>query len=262
MSATHDSPPPEVSRWIRAVRAAWRDLTGGPDVPDATRPTLVAVSGGADSAALAIALATLSEARVVLACVQHDLRPAELVHDDREAVRSLAATLGARLVTEHVSVGTGNVEHEARRARYRALERAATATGCRFIATAHHARDQIETVVMALCRGGAPEALVGVRSRRTLPGSGVEIIRPMLAIDPAPVRAVCEAFGYEPRVDATNADPARMRARVRRLVVPALQECFPAVGDQVTSATQRLAARLRKLPIDEALDVRDEPVEP
>lgn len=107
----------EAASWIRGVRAAWRELSGGSGIADALRPTLVAVSGGADSAAVAIALGSIAEARIVLGHIVHDQRSAELVHDDRVAVAELGARLGVRVVVEHVRSGEGNAEHAARRAR-------------------------------------------------------------------------------------------------------------------------------------------------
>ena len=126
--------------------------------------------------ALAIALGTLDAPRVVLATVQHDLRPAELVHDDRAAVLRLGRLLGARVVSEHALVADGNAEHEARDARYRALSRFARREGCGWLATAHHGGDQLETVLLAMGRGASPAALLGIHESRPAAEDGVTVI--------------------------------------------------------------------------------------
>lgn len=247
--------PEDIGPWIRRVRGAWRELTGGANRPDSARATLVAVSGGADSAALAVALGTLADARIVLGLILHDLRPAELVEDDRRAVEALAQSLGLRLLVEHAAAREGNAEHGARRARYAALERLAAQSGCRHIATAHHGWDQAETVLMALCRGGSADALVGIRERRASGTAGVDVIRPMLACDPRDAHRVCRALGYAPRTDATNADPARARARFRARVVPHLALEHPDLGAQLRSSASQLEDRLAGLPTQQSADI-------
>lgn len=240
---------------MRRVRGAWRSLTGGPNVADAMRPTLVAVSGGADSAALAVALATLDTGRVVLGLVMHDLRPAELVHDDRRRLDSLARRLGVRLITEHCRVGEGNAEHAARRARYAALETMAAEAGCSFIATGHHAHDQLETLLLAMCRGASPAAMRGILRVRESQTPGIRVIRPALAETPDSAAAVCRAYGYEPRTDATNRDPARARAWLRRRVVPMLAGRFPSLGECLDSTTAQLAGVLSGLPAEDLAEI-------
>ncbi len=225
-------------------------------MPDALRTTLVAVSGGADSAALAIALATLSGSRIVLGLVLHDQRPAELIHDDRVAVGTLASRLGVRVVTDHARGGEGNAEHAARSARYARLDRMARSLGCRFIATAHHAYDQTETLLLAMVRGGSPEALIGIhRSRRYSDASAVQIIRPALKLMPQGAARVCEEHGYTPRLDATNRDPARARARLRHTVAPQLAHATPNLGEMLARTVSRLERRLSELPVEQGSDV-------
>lgn len=230
----------EHAGWIRSVRASWRSLTGGTDTPDSVRSTLIAVSGGADSAALAIALATLNQARVVLGLVLHDLRPSELVADDRRRVEALGRLLDIRVVCEYVRTGLGNAEHEARKVRYQALAGMATSNGCSYVATGHHAHDQIETLMLALCRGGSVQSLMGIRPVRKL--QGVQLVRPMLNHFPEEARSICEAYGYRPRVDATNVDPARARAWFRSEVLPALTARYPRAGSQLSSTISDLQA--------------------
>ena len=246
----------EAASWIRGVRAAWRELSGGSGIADALRPTLVAVSGGAASAAVAIALGSIAEARIVLGHIVHDQRPAELVHDDRLAVSELGARLGVRVVVDHVRSGEGSVEHAARRARYAALDAIAGDHGCPFVVTGHHSRDQAETVLLAMLRGGSPDALLGIRRSRLLDdGSDRRVLRPALELHPGGAARVCSEFGYAPRVDATNRDPARARAELRRDVIPSLERVRDDLGPVLARTLSRLEARLGSSAVEECSDV-------
>lgn len=231
--------------WCRAVRRRWRALAGGASLPDAQRATLVAVSGGADSVALALALGTLRRTRVVLAYVAHDLRPAELVRDDVDAVDRLARRLGRALVIEHVGVPAGNAEAGARAVRYEALALLADRVECPFIATGHHAGDQLETVLLALLRGGSPSALAGIRPARPAGFGSARLVRPMLERRPDEARAACAAFGAPWRCDATNADPARARSAIRGAVRALLDE-NPQAGESMERAVESIRALLQR----------------
>lgn len=216
--AAADSPPEQRPQWLDVVRRdagardmvrRWREHTGG------SAPTLVACSGGVDSCALLLALRA-ARAPLVVAHVVHDLRPPETAHADRDFVRSLADSLGLDLVIDevHVRADRDNLEAAARRARYRALERIARRAGLRFVATAHHADDQFESIVMALLRGAAPAALAGVAPRRAL-AEGVTLIRPMLGLVREDAVRLCRAAGVQWREDATNQDRSRTRSALR-----------------------------------------------
>lgn len=230
----------------RIVRA-WRELTGDPASgrPRRIGPgarTLVACSGGADSSALLLALATASR-DVVVAHVIHDLRPRAETEADRIAVRRLAQWLGLECDERWISVprgrGTGNPEALARRLRYAALEEMARAHGCRFVATAHHADDQLETMLMGLIRGAGPRGLAGIAVRRPMTGpGGVQLIRPMLGdrsgrVAPstrADAEAICRAAGWSWRTDLTNADATLLRNAIRRNVLPILESLRPGAS--------------------------------
>ncbi len=242
----------------RAIVAAWRQLTSPPGTRrrGSGEPVLVACSGGADSSALVLALAS-ARAPGIVAHVVHDLRPRRTALRDRDAARRLAGRVGWPFVETEVRVRSprGNLEALARRARYAALTELAQARGIDFIATAHHADDQLETILMRLLRGSEPSRLAGVAGSRRLPpaggvvcvppllwreggrmrvlGQGPLLIRPMLGVSRDDARAICRAARWKWAQDATNRDTTRLRARLRARVVPLLKRIRPDVLERV-----------------------------
>lgn len=262
---------------MSSLARAWRELTeaaSGERMSNADRRTLVACSGGADSAALAIGLAAVSR-EVVIGHVVHDLRPEAESLSDRDAVRRLAGLLGLEFVESllRVRAGVGNVEARARKARYAALAGLAAKTGCRYVATAHHADDQLESVLMALVRGAGPRGLSGVARRRSAERSAsigadarVWIIRPLLGTEdgrgPAWERADCEALcrnaGWVWSEDSTNADVGLLRNAIRRDVAPVLKRLRPQAARRAAAAA-RVQRQLAELLADAARQAsRDE----
>ncbi len=225
----------------RSIIEAWRRLTGGPSVPDADRCTLVACSGGGDSSAMAIALAS-SGGAVVLGHVVHDLRSASESESDAQQANELADLLGIPFerAIVHVRDLPGNAEANAREARYEALEAMAREHGCPFVATAHHAGDQAETMLMAAARGAGPSGLAGIDSARPL-SPVVTLIRPMLRVAPQEARALCDAAGWQPAIDATNSDVSRTRARVRHEVLGGIIEAMPTLLERLSDTSEVLA---------------------
>lgn len=223
---------------VKATLSAWRRLSGGARVPDSDRRTLVACSGGADSAALAIAIACAG-VRPIVGHVLHDMRPRAEAAADRDAVRELSARLGLECVESEVRVPrqSGNEENEARRLRYAALVDLASRHACPFVAVGHHADDQLETVIMRLLRGSSARGLAGMGETRRL-SRGITLVRPMLDLTRAECEGVCTAAGYEFRVDATNADTTRLRSAVRHLVTPVLRSIRPDAARRAATAAR------------------------
>ncbi len=239
-------PPNRRDKPVATILREWRRLTS---LPGARRagpgaPTLVACSGGADSAALVLALAAAGSGAgpIVVAHIVHDLRDPVLALADRDAVRALAAALGLKFVEAavHIKALRGNAEALARRERYAALAQLARDSSVKFIATAHHADDQLESILMALVRGAGPRALAGVAPSRRLTRD-TTIIRPMLGVTRADAQAICRAAGYEPRIDHTNADTSRLRSAIRTHVTPALRALRPAAALKSAQAASLLA---------------------
>lgn len=208
----------------------------------------MACSGGADSSALAVALSAAAR-DLVIAHVVHDLRPPAERLADRDAARDLARRLGVEFVEAHIRPGAagGNAEATARAMRYRALARLSMRCGCRFIATAHHADDQLETVLMALLRGAGPSGLAGIARRRPLRPDGstgrtIEegpiLIRPMLGVTRAEARSLCREAGVTWSEDRTNADGRRLRAALRARVLPVLEELRPGTSLRASRAAE------------------------
>ncbi len=221
---------------------------------------LTAVSGGCDSVALLMALDTIAGQRrwglkLTVGHVHHHLRGPDA---DRDAafVRALADRLDRPFEQRDIRPGgeSGNLEANARRMRYAALADIAQTCGAGWIATAHHGDDQIETLLMRALRGSSAEGLRGIAWRRRLP-SGHTLIRPMLLADRALVMDYLAQLGQPHREDRTNMDTSRLRARLRRDVLPVLRELSndPAKRAAALSEHMRDLHRLVEEQIDAAL---------
>ncbi|WP_017792023.1 tRNA lysidine(34) synthetase TilS [Leucobacter salsicius] len=247
-----------VRKCLTAYLRGSRANTGA--AAEASPLVLVALSGGADSLALAFALAheaPRSGVRSGAIIIDHGLQPGSA--EVAEAAAAQARQLGLTpVIVERVHVDgesdRGGPEAAARSARYEAFTNAATATGARAILTAHTHDDQAEQVLLGIARGSGLRSIAGIPARRTLgdePAAGV-MLRPFLAPDgetgaPAITRATTEAAcaDYEASFwrDPHNSDPTYARVRVRERVLPMLEaELGPGVAD----ALVRTAALARE----------------
>jgi tRNA(Ile)-lysidine synthase len=227
-------PDPAVAQVRSAVRPA---LTAS------EQPVLVACSGGADSLALAAAVAFEAPRAGVPAgavTVDHGLQPGSAVRAADTA--ALLRNLGLAPVTVvRVTVGSdGGPEAAARSARYTALRTAAAEHVAR-IALGHTLDDQAETVLLGLGRGSGPRSVAGMVEHRV--GGGAPFWRPLLGIRRATTRAACAAQELPVWDDPWNADPAYTRVRLRTEVLPLLEE---VLGGGVAPALARTAALLRE----------------
>lgn len=234
--------PEDTATAQRRIIRSWRALTGGSAVRDDARPTLLAVSGGADSSALAIALAGKPGVSGI-GHVVHDMRPPEQSEADCELVEQLGQKLSLPVHVERVHVPRGNAEGNARTVRYEALAAIAQATGCRYVATGHHADDVLETMLAHLIRGTGPRGLRGPAPRRQL-HDGITLVRPMLHATRAQAEAICKAHSWQWADDATNNDPgtpdAPLRAALRARVLPVLEELRPGAATRAARAAQAI----------------------
>ncbi|MAT81678.1 MAG: tRNA lysidine(34) synthetase TilS [Phycisphaerae bacterium] len=208
-------------------------------------PVVLAVSGGRDSLALLIASAVLRDhddfailPRVVH--VHHHLRPE--ADDEADHVLKVAAMLDIPAEVRNLELSDGTPD-EARRLRYEAL--VAGAVDCRsgLVATGHHAEDQLETILAALGRGAGPGGLAGMPRSRGL-SDGVSLIRPLLGICRNDAADLCRAADIRWCDDPGNANPDTQRGRLRRDVLPVLEEMWPGVASRVaaTADLQAIAA--------------------
>ncbi len=127
------------------------------------------------------------------------------------------------------------LEAAARRARYRFLEEAAGRLGARFVATAHTADDQAETVLHRIVRGTGIRGLAGMKRARRL--GHATLVRPLLGIRHAELQAYLEAVGQPCRHDPSNLDPRFTRNRIRHGLLPRLQAGY---NPEVVEALLRL----------------------
>jgi len=194
---------------------------------------LVAVSGGPDSLALLRALHRLRNAnagRLLIAHFNHRLRGGDSDADEALVVE-VSARLGCpcevgRASPEEIRSRNGDgLEAAARQARYRFLTKTAERLGARYVAVAHTADDQAETILHRVLRGTGIGGLAGMRRVRPL-SPATTLIRPLLAVRRDELRSYLDAIGQPYRVDASNLDPRRTRNRIRHQLLPELAACF------------------------------------
>ncbi|MGV3564120.1 MAG: tRNA lysidine(34) synthetase TilS [Nocardioides sp.] len=228
-------PHPSVAATRVAVRRELADVPAGSTV-------VVACSGGADS--LALAAATVHEARaggwrVVGATVDHQLQEGSAAQAAR-VVEQLAAlgideTLTARVTVAWEPGGEGP-EGAARRARYAVLGQVAEHSRAAVVLLGHTRDDQAETVLLGLARGSGARSLAGMRRAFDV------YRRPFLDLSRDDTVTACQVLGLDAWDDPHNSDPGYARVRVRRSVLPVLEE---HLGPGVAAALARTAQQLR-----------------
>ncbi|HKB31165.1 MAG TPA: tRNA lysidine(34) synthetase TilS [Streptosporangiaceae bacterium] len=225
-------PHPAVAAVRRAAREGLSDLPPGSLV-------LAACSGGADSLALAAALAFTAPKLSLRAggvTVDHGLQPGSAERARR--VAGLLTELGLEPVERVAAeVGrSGGPEAAARTARYAALDETARRLGAAAVLLGHTLDDQAETVLLGLARGSGARSLAG------MPARAGRYRRPLLGVRRGATCAACTALGLATWDDPHNHDPAFTRARVRHEVLPTLER---ALGPGVAAALARTAGQLR-----------------
>jgi len=179
----------------------------------------VAVSGGPDSIALLLLAHAARPGSVEAATVDHGLRPESAA--EAQWVAQLCQELGVRHETLRVAVEAGNLQSKAREARYHALDDWMGRSGLIVVATAHHADDQAETLLMRLNRGSGLPGLTGVRPSGTVPGGKGRLLRPLLGWRKTELEALVRAAGIEPIADPSNRDSRFDRVRIRQALAGA-----------------------------------------
>jgi hypoxanthine phosphoribosyltransferase len=228
-------PHPAVAEVRAAVRRCLAEFPAGGLV-------VAACSGGADSLALAAALAHEGPREGLRAggvTVDHGLQPGS-AERAREVARVLTG-LGLHPVacvpaTVPGAAGRGGPEAAARQARYSALAGAADRLGATAVLLGHSLDDQAESVLLGLARGSGARSLAGMSASRG------RYRRPLLGVSRATLRAACAALGLRAWEGPHNTDPGFARARVRHAALPALEA---ALGPGVAAALARSASQLR-----------------
>lgn len=206
---------------------------------------LAACSGGADSLAMAAALAFEAPRlglRAGAVTVDHGLQPgsadqaARVVGTLRGLGLDPVHSLRVRVAGRGAGTRFPGPEAAARQARYAAIETAAVECAAAAVMLGHTMDDQAETVLLGLARGSGARSLAGMRA------AAGPYRRPLLGLRRDQTRAACAALHLEPWEDPQNADPAYARTRVRQQILPAMEELL---GPGITEALARTADRLR-----------------
>ncbi|MEE2937288.1 MAG: tRNA lysidine(34) synthetase TilS [Planctomycetota bacterium] len=201
---------------------------------------VIGCSGGADSVGLLTLLAELRHdvaagpaGFLVAAHFNHGLRGAESDRD-QQFVQELAERLGVQYACRD---GDGAAADEAgmRQQRIDFLTETAHRTGARYIALAHSADDNIETVLHHLLRGTGPSGLTGIRSFRPI-GTDLVLARPLLQVRREQIRDGLRANKQSWCEDSSNQNADFRRNWIRHKVIPLLQEQFPKAGDAILRA--------------------------
>ena len=218
------------------IRSAVRECLSGCSAGDTV---LVAVSGGADSLALAAALVPESKnalINLVGVTIDHQLQKSS--GEQATKVHSQLSSLGIsqiEIVKVDVEMVDG-LEASARRARYAALDAVAEKLNANLIFLGHTLNDQAESVLLGLARGSGARSLSGM-ARYT-----GKYCRPLLEITRSETLAACTENNLTPWIDPHNSDSQFARVRVRTDALPKLEE---SIGPGITEALARSADLLR-----------------
>jgi tRNA(Ile)-lysidine synthase len=241
-------PGMRLNQFPRLLLAEWRKLK----LPLSGEPVVVAVSGGADSTALLLAIDELKShvrlsTEIFVAHLDHRLRKSS--GTDAKWVSELASKLGYRSVigrskvAENARATKDNLEQAAREARYAFLERTAKKLSANYVLTAHTMDDQAETVLLRLMRGSAGSGLGGMEPLRPLAkDSSIKLARPLLWARRTDTEDYCRIRRTEFLTDEMNDDRRFARVKVRKQLLPLMQ----SFNNRIVEALSRTAAQLRE----------------
>jgi len=240
-----------MNKFVRNLLTEWRKLS----LPFEDETFIVAVSGGADSVSLLLALDDLRKRkklklRFVIAHYNHDLRGKES-ESDAEFVKNLAEKLDYEFTIGKGKIDKkGNLEQNARLARYKFLLAAAENFHAHGILTAHTINDQAETFLLNLIRGSGVSGLSAMRAvnpnfnlqdKNHSFESSIKLVRPLLNWAN---REDNEKYCHENKIefcrDAMNEDLNFKRVRVRKILLPLLKEFNPKIIETLATTSRLL----------------------
>jgi len=207
---------------------------------------VVGVSGGGDSIALlllciAASMQQSSLFTVTVGHIHHGLRTES--DDEQLFVEELCERFNVPCVTKKIVVKpkNGSLAAGAREARYESLCEIAKANNATAVLVAHHAEDQLETMLMALCRGGGLRKIAGMAPSRSLQ-NGITLLRPVLHAEKQTLLDICICADVQWCEDPTNTDSSTPRGRLRKDVIPVLRELWSAADRHAANASSMLHA--------------------
>ncbi len=256
--------------FVRKLITEWRQL----ELPFSDSSVVVAISGGADSVSLLLAMDDLFKRkkiqhRIIAAHFNHGLRSAES-DGDESFVRELSHSLGVECVCERGNVSsTGNLEQNARDSRYEFLREIAVANSAFAVLTGHTLNDQAETFLMNLIRGSGVDGLTAMPSIRYLLApvtnevepartktvehlkfeisdlrSEINLIRPLLTwARREDTESFCRENGVEYRNDAMNHDVEFSRVRIRKELIPLMVSMNPKIVETLAATAGLMVDR-------------------
>ena len=270
--------------FVRNLITEWRRL----DLPIEGGVVVVGVSGGADSVSLLLALHKLRETeklnlRIVAGHFNHRLRHQESDADE-EFVRRLTSEHRIEFaVGQAETLGKGNLEQNARDLRYSFLTQTANNLNAFAVLTGHTINDQAETFLINLIRGSGPEGLAGMRPVRSFefqvsssesPEANSELesrnselgtrnppllVRPLLAwAKRRDTEEYCDARGVDYRYDTMNEDTAFQRVRIRKILLPLLEDFNPKIIETLSNTAGLMQKLAGSASFRNQLDAPDE----
>ena len=233
-------------KFVRKLITEWRRL----EMPFSDETVIVAVSGGADSTALLLALIDLKRRKklqleFIVAHFNHKLRGRESDLDEK-FVRELARENDLEFVTGSDRIeGTSDVEQRARNARYDFLAKLAKTKKTGFVLTAHTVNDQAETFLLNLVRGSGVDGLCAMTAirplERTKKSNGAKLIRPLLHwAKRADTEEFCRDLTVKFRRDRMNDDLRFTRVRIRKTILPELETLNPKIVETLAKTATLL----------------------
>ncbi len=198
------------------------------------------MSGGPDSLALLLLAHAALPDGIEAATVDHGLREGSAA--EAEMVARVCGTLGVPHAVLPVVVSEGNLQAQAREARYAAMAEWMATRELAALATAHHADDQAETLLMRLNRGSGVAGLAGVRAQGRVPGTDAPLLRPLLGWRRNELAGVVASAGLTAAADPSNTDDRFDRVRMREALATADWLDLPALADSAAHLADADAA--------------------